>query len=118
VLWGHPTVRWRAWLAISREVTRLSSTLRATPIDGISRRFGVRRHSFCVNPAIRMCDGRMLISDQYVSPVIESDRKGDTLFSYAHIGNGSNRLDAPYDGREIGDYVGATPPFGSFFGKH
>ena len=33
------------------------------------------------------------------------------------IGNGPNQLDAPYDAKEIGDFVGITPPFGSFFGK-
>jgi outer membrane protein assembly factor BamB len=71
--------------------------------------------------AIRMCDGRTLISDQYNNQVIEIDRKGDILFSYGQIGvigNGPNQLDAPYDAKEIGDYVGITPPFGSFFGKH
>ena len=71
--------------------------------------------------AIRMCDGRTLISDQYNSQVIEINGNGDILFSYGQIGvigNGPNQLDAPYDAKEIGDYVGITPPFGTFFGKN
>jgi hypothetical protein len=71
--------------------------------------------------AIRMCNGRTLISDQYNSQVIEIDRSGNILFSYGQIGvigNGPNQLDAPYDAKEIGDSVGITPPFGSFFGKN
>jgi outer membrane protein assembly factor BamB len=71
--------------------------------------------------AVRMCDGRTLISDQYNSQVIEVDRSGNIVFSYGQIGvigNGPNQLDAPYDAKEIGDFVGITPPFGSFFGKN
>lgn len=71
--------------------------------------------------AIRMCNGRTLISDQYNNQVIEIDRSGNILFSYGQIGvvgHGANQLDAPYDAKEIGDYVGITPPFGSFFGEN
>ena len=69
--------------------------------------------------AIRMCNGRTLISDQYNDQVFEIDSAGNVLFSYGQIGvvgKGPGQLNAPYDAKEIGDYVGITPPFGTFFG--
>jgi outer membrane protein assembly factor BamB len=68
--------------------------------------------------AIRMCNGNTLISDQYNDQVFEIDSTGKIVFSYGEIGvvgNGPNQLNAPYDAKEIGDYVGITPPFGTFF---
>jgi outer membrane protein assembly factor BamB len=68
--------------------------------------------------AIRLCNGNTLISDQYNDQVFEIDSIGNVVFSYGQIGvvgNGPNQLNAPYDAKEIGDYVGITPPFGKFF---
>jgi outer membrane protein assembly factor BamB len=68
--------------------------------------------------AIRMCNGDTLISDQYNNQVLEVDDMGNVVFSYGQIGvvgKGPGQLNAPYDAKEIGDYVGITPPFGSFF---
>jgi PQQ-like domain len=68
--------------------------------------------------AIRMCNGNTLISDQYNNQVFEIDSTGNIVFSYGQIGvvgNGPGQLNAPYDAKEIGDYVGITPPFGRFF---
>jgi outer membrane protein assembly factor BamB len=68
--------------------------------------------------AIRMCNGRTLISDQYNDQVFEIDSAGNIVFSYGQIGvvgKGLGQLNAPYDAKEIGDYVGITPPFGAFF---
>lgn len=68
--------------------------------------------------AIRMCNGHTLISDQYNDQVFEIDSTGKIVFSYGEIGvvgHGPNQLNAPYDAKEIGDYVGITPPFGTFF---
>ena len=68
--------------------------------------------------AMRMCNGNTLISDQYNNQVLEVDSTGKIVFSYGTInvvGHGPNQLNAPYDAKEIGDYVGITPPFGSFY---
>jgi len=68
--------------------------------------------------AIRMCNGNTLISDQYNNQVFEIDATGNIVFSYGQVGvvgNGPGQLNAPYDAKEIGDYVGITPPFGNFF---
>jgi hypothetical protein len=65
-----------------------------------------------------MCNGDTLISDQYNNQVLEVDDMGNVVFSYGQIGvvgKGPGQLNAPYDAKEIGDYVGITPPFGSFF---
>ena len=40
------------------------------------------------------------------------------VFSVGQIGvkgNGPGQLNGPDDAKEIGDYVGITPPFGDFF---
>ena len=50
--------------------------------------------------------------------MLEVDSSGAIVFSYGTInvvGNGPNLLNAPYDAKEIGDYVGITPPFGNFY---
>jgi hypothetical protein len=68
--------------------------------------------------AIRMCNGNTIISDQYNNQVIEVNAKGKVVFSYGQIGvvgSGAGQLNAPYDAKEVGDYVGITPPFGVFF---
>lgn len=68
--------------------------------------------------AIRMCNGNTLISDQYNNQVFEIDGAGNIVFSYGEIGvvgRGPGQLNAPYDAKEVGDYVGITPPFGAFF---
>ena len=71
--------------------------------------------------AIRMCDGNSLISDQYNDQVIEVDPSGNIVFSYGQIGvigRAPGLLNAPYDAKIVGEYVGITPPLvSSFFGK-
>jgi predicted secreted protein len=68
--------------------------------------------------AIRMCGGNTLISNQFDGQVIEVNPQGVIVFSIGEIGvngNGKGQLNAPYDAKEVGDYVGITPPFGGFF---
>src|SRR5271157_301714 len=68
--------------------------------------------------AIRMCGGNTLISNQFDGQVIEVNPQGTIVFSLGTIGvngNGQGQLNGPYDAKEIGDYVGITPPFGGFF---
>jgi len=68
--------------------------------------------------AIRLCNGNTLISNQFGGQVIEIDPSGATVLSFGTLGvndNAPGDLNAPYDAKEIGDYVGITPPFGNFF---
>jgi len=68
--------------------------------------------------AIRVCNGNTLISNQFDGQVIEVNPQGTIVYSLGTIGvNGSGRgqLNGPYDAKEIGEYVGITPPFGGFF---
>jgi outer membrane protein assembly factor BamB len=70
--------------------------------------------------AIRLCNGHTLISDQYNDQVFEIDAMGNVVFSYGQIGvigSAPGQLNAPYDAKEVGDYVGITPPFGAFFAR-
>ena len=67
--------------------------------------------------AIRLCNGNTLISTQFGGQVLEVDSKGNTILSFGTAGVNAPppALNAPYDAKEIGDYVGITPPFGNFF---
>jgi len=68
--------------------------------------------------AIRVCNGNTLISNQFAGQVIEIDPSGTIVLSFGKLGvndNAPGDLNAPYDAKKIGDYVGITPPFGSFF---
>jgi outer membrane protein assembly factor BamB len=63
--------------------------------------------------AIRLSDGNTLISDQYNDQVIEVDSKGSVVFSYGQVdvvGKSPGLLNAPYDAKVIGQYVGLTSP--------
>lgn len=65
-----------------------------------------------------MCSANTLISNQFDGQVIEVTPEGSIVFSMGEIGvngNGPGQLNAPYDAKEVGDYVGITPPFGDFF---
>ena len=68
--------------------------------------------------AIRLCGGNTLISNQFDGQVIEVDPGGAIVNSFGTIAVNDNLpgdLNGPYDAKEIGDYVGITPPFGDFF---
>ena len=68
--------------------------------------------------AIRLCNGNTLISNQFAGQVTEVDPSGTIVNSFGTLGandNASGDLNAPYDAKEIGDYLGITPPFGGFF---
>ena len=68
--------------------------------------------------AIRLCSGNTLISNQFDGQVIEVNPAGSIVLSFGTIGvngNAAGDLNGPYDAKEIGDYVGITPPFGNFF---
>ena len=68
--------------------------------------------------AIRLCNGNTLISNQFAGQVIEVDPSGTIVLSFGTLGKNDNApgdLNGPYDAKEIGDYVGLTPPFGNFF---
>jgi hypothetical protein len=68
--------------------------------------------------AIRLCNGNTLISNQFAGRVIEVDPSGTIVLSLGTLGANDNApgdLNGPYDAKEIGDYVGITPPFGDFF---
>jgi len=68
--------------------------------------------------AIRLCNGNTLISNQFAGQVIEVDPAGTIVLSFGTLGKNDNApgdLNGPYDAKEIGDYVGLTPPFGNFF---
>ena len=63
---------------------------------------------------IRLANGHTLISDQFNNRVIEVTMSGKIVFQQGKInvgGNGFNRLNGPYDAKEIGDFTGLTPPF-------
>ena len=68
--------------------------------------------------AIRLCNGNTLISTQFGGQVLEVNSEGTSVLSIGKAGvndNAPGDLNAPYDAKEIGDYVGITPPFGNFF---
>ena len=70
--------------------------------------------------AIRLCNGNTLISNQFDGQVIEVNPSGSIVLSFGTIGvndNAPGDLNGPYDAKEIGDYVGITPPFGDFFAR-
>jgi outer membrane protein assembly factor BamB len=63
---------------------------------------------------VRLRDGNTLISDQFNNRVIEVTPGGKIVFQQGKtnvIGSGFNRLNGPYDAKQIGDYTGLTPPF-------
>lgn len=63
--------------------------------------------------------GDILISDQFNQQVIVVDRNGTLDFSEGMIGvagpESAGELNAPYDAKEIGVYLGLTPPFDEDF---
>jgi hypothetical protein len=62
---------------------------------------------------VRLRNGHTLISDQFNNRVIEVTAAGKIVFQQGKTnvgGNGFNRLNGPYDAKEIGDYTGLTPP--------
>jgi hypothetical protein len=62
---------------------------------------------------IRLRNGDTLISDQFNNRVIEVTKAGDIIFQQGVTnvgGNGFNRLNGPYDAKQIGDFTGLTPP--------
>jgi hypothetical protein len=64
--------------------------------------------------AVRLENGNTLISDQFDNIVIEINHHGKVVFTQGKlgiVGDGFNRLNAPYDAKVIGDYTGLTPPF-------
>jgi len=63
---------------------------------------------------IRLANGHTLISDQNNDRVIEVTMGGHIVFQQGKTnvaGNGFNRLNGPYDAKQIGDFTGLTPPF-------
>lgn len=63
---------------------------------------------------IRLRNGDTLISDQFNNRVIEVTPGGKIVYQQGKInvgGDGFNRLNGPYDAKEIGDFTGLTPPF-------
>jgi outer membrane protein assembly factor BamB len=63
---------------------------------------------------IRLANGHTLISDQNNNRVIEVTAGGHIVFQQGKTnvaGNGFNRLNGPYDAKQIGDFTGLTPPF-------
>ena len=63
---------------------------------------------------VRLRNGNTLISDQFNNRVIEVTPAGHIVFQQGKtnvMGNGFNRLNGPYDAKQIGDYTGLTPPF-------
>ncbi len=62
---------------------------------------------------VRLRNGNTLISDQFNNRVIEVTPGGRIVFQQGKtniIGNGFNRLNGPYDAKQIGDFTGLTPP--------
>jgi outer membrane protein assembly factor BamB len=62
---------------------------------------------------IRLANGHTLISDQNNNRVIEVTASGRIVFQQGKTnvaGNGFNRLNGPYDAKQIGDFTGLTPP--------
>jgi hypothetical protein len=70
--------------------------------------------------AVRLRNGRTLISDQYNHRVIEVNHDKQIVRTLGKINSlGYNAqnvagggLNSPYDAKQIGDYTGLTPPFG------
>jgi hypothetical protein len=65
---------------------------------------------------IRLRNGDTLISDQFNNRVIEVTPGGRIVFQQGKTnvaGDGFNRLNGPYDAKQIGDFTGLTPPFDS-----
>jgi hypothetical protein len=70
--------------------------------------------------AVRLRNGRTLISDQYNHRVIEVNHHKQIVRTLGKINSlGYNTknvadggLNSPYDAKQIGDYTGLTPPFG------
>jgi len=63
--------------------------------------------------AVRLRDGLTLISDQFNDRVIAVTQQGKIVFTQGALnapGNGFNQLNAPYDAKVIGVYLGLTPP--------
>jgi|SRR5579863_172513 len=63
---------------------------------------------------VRLRNGDTLISDQFNNRVIEVTHGGQIVFQQGKTnvtGNGFNRLNGPYDAKQIGDFTGLTPPF-------
>jgi hypothetical protein len=63
---------------------------------------------------IRLRNGNTLISDQFNNRVIEVTPGGKIVFQQGKInvgGDGFNRLNGPYDAKQIGDFTGLTPPY-------
>jgi hypothetical protein len=62
---------------------------------------------------IRLANGHTLISDQNNNRVIEVTASGTIVFQQGQTnvaGNTFNRLNGPYDAKQIGDFTGLTPP--------
>jgi outer membrane protein assembly factor BamB len=63
---------------------------------------------------VRLRNGNTLISDQFNNRVMEVTPGGRIVFQQGKTnvtGNGFNRLNGPYDAKQIGDFTGLTPPF-------
>ena len=63
---------------------------------------------------IRLSNGNTLISDQFNNRVIEVTHAGQIVFQQGALnvaGNSFDRLNGPYDAKQVGDYNGLTPPF-------
>jgi outer membrane protein assembly factor BamB len=63
---------------------------------------------------VRLRNGNTLVSDQFNNRVIEVTPAGHIVFQQGKtnvIGDGFNRLNGPYDAKQIGDFTGLTPPF-------
>lgn len=63
---------------------------------------------------IRLANGDTLISDQFNNRVIEVTPGGKIVFEQGKLndpGNSSDRLNGPYDAKQVGDFTGLTPPF-------
>jgi outer membrane protein assembly factor BamB len=63
--------------------------------------------------AVRLRSGLTLISDQFNDRVIAVTQQGKIVFTQGMLnapGNGWNQLNAPYDAKVVGEYIGLTPP--------
>jgi hypothetical protein len=63
--------------------------------------------------AVRLRNGKTLISDQFNNQVIEIDRDKEIIFVQGKIavtGHGFGLLNGPYDAKVVGDYTGLTRP--------
>jgi hypothetical protein len=64
--------------------------------------------------AVRLFNGNTLISNQFAGQVIEVNPEGNIVLSFGTLGANDDApgdLNAPYDAKQIGDYLGLTPPF-------